>query len=99
MGKSVKKTPVIKDNGRSKKKQKAIANRILRRKLKNPDYGATKGNAYKKEFESYNIADYVIYWTKEEAIKQYKTGKWINKDEFPTLESWLQYWKKCVVRK
>lgn len=99
MGKSRKKTPVIKDNGRSKKKNKTIANKTVRSKLKDPEFSIANGNAYKKEFESYNIADYVCYWTKEEAIHQYETSTWINKKQYPTLESWLTYWRKCVINK
>ena len=34
MGKSYKKTPVIKENGESKKKMKTIANKAVRRKMK-----------------------------------------------------------------
>lgn len=99
MGKSKKKMPIVKDNGKSKKKDKAIANRIVRSRLKDPDFVIANGNAYKKEFESYNIADYVAYWTKEDAIRYYNTSEWVDKKKYPTLESWLIYWEKCMLNK
>lgn len=72
MGKSVKKTPINKDNNSSKKEQKRRANKAVRRKLKDLDYTISNGRSYQKEFESYNIADYVCRWTKEEAIQDYE---------------------------
>ena len=98
MGKSKKKIPIVKDNGKSKKRDKAIANRIVRSRLKDPDFVIANGNAYKKEFESYNIADYVAYWTKEDAIRYYNTNEWV-KDKYPTLESWLINWEKTMLNK
>ena len=59
MGKSYKKTPIIKENGGSKKQMKTIANKAVRSKLKDPDFEIANGSAYKKEYESYDIADYV----------------------------------------
>lgn len=100
MGKSVKKTPIIKDNGKGKKKDKALANRATRRKLKDPDFSISDGKSYKKEYESYRIADYVCRWTQEEAIEEYnKINSFIDKRKYPTLESFLNYWKKCMLRK
>ena len=99
MSKSIRKTPILKDNGRSKKQNRAIANRIVRRKLKNLDYEIADGTAYKKEFESYNIADYVRYWSEEDARREYATNQFIDRNRFPTLESFLIFWKKCMKRK
>lgn len=100
MSRSYKKTPVVKDNRRSKKWKKALANRTVRRKLNDPEYGMADGRAYKKEYESWNIADYVIRWTKEEAIAEYNAANnFIDKDRFPTLESWIEWWEKCMKRK
>ena len=55
MGKSYKKTPIIKENGESKKKMKTIANKAVRRKMKDTDFEITNGNAYRKEFESLTL--------------------------------------------
>lgn len=99
MGKSVKKIPIIKDNGSSKKKSKRLANKAVRSKLKNLDYEIADGKAYKKEFESYNIADYVSYWTKDDAINYYYNSSWIDREKYPTLDSWLVYWEKTMLKK
>ena len=99
MSRSVKKNPVIKDNGKSKKAQKTHANRIVRRKLKDPEFDIADGKAYKKEFESWNIADYVSRWTKEDAIKLYNEDRLVDRRKFPTLEKWLEYWEKCMIKK
>ena len=103
MGKSYKRTPIIKDNGNSKKSQKRQATHSVRNKLKR-GIEISNGNAYKKHYESYDIADYVCRWTKEEAIKQYEKPcrySWETnwKEEYPTLEDFLNYWEKCMRRK
>jgi hypothetical protein len=99
MSRSYKKTPVIKDNGKSKKISKTFAVRKTRRKLKNLDYEIADGKAYRKEFESWEIADYVSRWTKEKAIQEYETNQYIDKKRFPTLQSWINYWEKYMYRK
>ena len=97
MGKSYKKTPVIKENGESKKKMKTIANKAVRRKMKDADFEIANGNAYRKEYESYDIADYISRQTKHDAIEAYKNKRWIQ--EKYTLEKWLNEWKKAMLRK
>lgn len=112
MGKSYKKTPVVKDNNRSKKQQKKTASRKVRRMLKEKEDLITGGCSYKKLSESYDIADYVCRWTEQEAIEHYNkmmsdvndglhddTYKKIFFEEFPTLESYLIHWKKQMIRK
>lgn len=107
MGKSVKKTPMTKENSRgSNKHRKAIANRQIRRKL-NRDKESVKGSTYKKMYESWNISDYTFRMTKEDAIKDYY--RWLRWDEengftttktrFPTLEDFLNWWEKTYMRK
>ena len=73
MSRSYKKTPIIKDNGKSKKRAKTFAIRKTRRKLKNLDYEIADGKSYKKEFESWIIADHVCYWTEEQARTYYES--------------------------
>jgi hypothetical protein len=102
MGKSLKKTPISKDNGDSHKENKKIANRRVRSKLRNLEYEIKNGKSYRKEYPSYDIADHIFYWSKEEAIKEYRNPdhSWIYWDkEFPTLEDWLNYWEKSTIRK
>ena len=102
MGKSYRKNPIVKDNGKSKKEMKSLANRKVRRKLNDPDFNIADGKAYKKEFESWDIADFISRWTKEDAIKEYesksKKYRWF-KEEWPTLEDYLNYWEKTMHRK
>lgn len=71
MSRSIKKNPVVKDGGKSKKKQKTQANRKVRRKLNNPDYLLADGNDYRKVTESWGIADFICRQSKEDAIKYY----------------------------
>ena len=99
MSRSYKKHPINKDGGKSKKEIRSLANRKVRRKLSDPNFGIANGKAYKKEFESWDIADCISRWTKEEAIAEYEEGKFIDKERFPTLESWINFWEKCMIRK
>ena len=48
MSRSRKKNPIRKENGKSRKHNKQIANRIARSKIKNPNFDLNNGNAYKK---------------------------------------------------
>ena len=73
MSRSYRKNPIIKDNGKSKKEMKSLANRKVRRKLNDPDFNIADGKAYKKEIESWDIADFISRWTKEDAIKEYES--------------------------
>jgi len=102
MSRSYRKTPIVKDNGKSKKEAKAHANRTVRRRLKDPDYEIADGKAYRKEVESWGIADCISYWTEEQARAEYPAKcaqyKWF-KEEWPTLESFLIFWKKCMKNK
>ena len=99
MSRSYKKHPINKDGGKSKKEIRSLANRKVRRKLNDPNFGIANGKAYKKEFESWDIADCILRWTKEDAIREYKTQIYIDKKRFPTLESFLNFWEKCMHRK
>ena len=102
MSRSYRKNPIVKDNGKSKKEMKSLANRKVRRKLNDPDFNMADGKAYKKEFESWDIADFISRWTKEDAINEYesksKKYRWF-KEEWPTLEDYLNYWEKTMHRK
>lgn len=94
MSRSYKKTPIVKDRNKG---QKALANRTVRRKLKDSDYGMANGKSYKKEYESWNISDYYFMMTEEEAKQEWeessKKYKWF-REEYPTLESYMKWWKK-----
>ena len=100
MSRSYKKNPVAKETG-DKKSRKQIANRRVRRRIKdNEDMPARL--QHKKMTESWDITDYKTSMTREEAIIWYNESR--NKSEkfkkrFPTLEKWLKYWDKCYRRK
>ena len=76
---------------------KNIANKAVRSKLKDPDFEIANGNAYKKEYESYDIADYVCRWTRKDAILKYKNESKIR--EKYSLKEWLNKWEKTMLRK
>lgn len=97
MSKSYKKFPILKQEKLDKKDW----NRKARRKLKiNPleknilDEDSEfyfRGRQYKKV---YPYCKWEYPWTYQEAIDSYKPCK-----SFPTLESWIDYWKRCCLRK
>ena len=98
MSRSIRKTPIVKDGGRSSKRGKKQANKAVR-KYKDE---ISNGAAYKKIYCSYNINDYITYWTEEDAIELYyelkeKYSNWgmdYFEKKYPTLESYLLYWRK-----
>lgn len=100
MSRSIKRKPVSKDceSGKWGKKQ---ANRKVRREKE----FSGKGKQYKKIYNSWNIHDFVCYWTLDDAIKDWYNEEkeptqyqWRHK-QFKTLENWINYWKKCMIRK
>ena len=57
-------------------------------------------NYYKRHFNSYNIHDWIMRWSKLQAMKDYYTdrcGVW--QDEYATVNGFLNYWAKCYHRK
>ena len=102
MSRSYKKTPVVKDNFGGKT-GKRLANKKVR-KLKNELF---KGGEYKKVYESWDINDYISYYTLEEAIKDWlkeeqpdvsSTSHYLH-NKYGSLERWIQAWKKMMVGK
>ena len=90
MSKSYKKFPIVRQDKFNKKEW----NRKVRRL--DIDY-SLKGNQYKKVFINFNSWKYP--WFLEEAIEQYQNSDRFPNNEFPTLESWIEYWKNCCRRK
>lgn len=102
MSRSYKKNPYVTDNG-STKQNKRIANRTVRRRLKQ-DEDMPVRLPHKKMTESYDICDFRWRMTREDAIHWYenemehKASAYFKK-HYPTLEAWLKYWEKCYIRK
>ena len=106
MSRSYKKNPFVTDNGDTKQ-NKRLANRAVRRRLKNEEDIPAR-LPHKKMTESYNICDYRWRMTREEAIQWYKDQYEWQKNKgtldyflkrYPTLDAWLKYWDKCCRRK
>ena len=115
MSRSYKHTPISKDNEGSTKWRK----RYAASKVRNIDIDSVKGDAlvsnarsiYKKINEdTYNVHDYIAYWSREDAIAQYESivkgntnrSHWWREKflrEYPTLEDYLRYWAKLMKRK
>lgn len=70
----------------------------MNRQLRRTKGEVPNGNKYKK-FQRHWLW-YPRRWTKEDAINDYESGEYpYIQMEFPTLESYLNYWAKCVRRK
>ena len=95
MSRSYKKVPIIKDNSKSSKWYKNQANRRVR--YSNLDF-PKKSNSYKKYYESWDIHDYILHYSKKEAIYFYTTSNLLHED-YIDLDDYLnRYWKihfKC----
>lgn len=110
MSRSYKKHPISKDGNRSSKKDKQIANRKIRRNYKNDL--PTRGKGFRKFSDSYDINDYIEYWSKEEAIQDWNNEikeaetrgipleKWGWHSRYASLEEFLdKAWAKSQKRK
>ena len=98
MSRSYKKHPFVTDHRcGTTKHNKQIANRTIRRHK----MVLMQGGEYKKAYCTYNISDYRWYWTEKDAMEHYfkqSPDSFIRK-HYPTLDSYLEYQKKCCVRK
>ena len=103
MSRSYKKNPYVTDHSQGTKYMKRIANRTVRRRIKD-DEDMPARLPHKKMTESWDICDYRWRMTREDAIEWYETRStydsqgWYAK-QWPTLEAWLKYWDKCYRRK
>ena len=100
MSRSRKKNPITKDHWGGKF-GKRMASKAVRR---SKDFSLS-GGEYKKIYESWNINDYISYYSKEDAIKD-----WYDEEaehckyqhlhkKYGTLERWLKAWEKMSLRK
>lgn len=98
MSRSYKRNPISKDGGSRKKESKRLANKVVRNY---EDMPRRARKAYKKVFCSWDIADYVSRYTLKQAIEDYyewDEDSWFRK-QYPTLESYIENWKKWYLRK
>lgn len=95
MSRSYKKTPITKGCGYGRFGKK-YANRILRRNNE-----IFKRSLYKRNFNSWDINDYINYFSLEDAkeyYNQHKDEDWFN-IRFKTLDDYIDNWKKYYRRK
>lgn len=90
MSKSYKKYPLLRV---TRKEDYRILNRQLRHD-KLAEF--PKGGSFKRHRPHWNSWAYL--WTKEQAVQEYKETERI-RHKFPTLEEWLDYWARTVIRK
>lgn len=94
--------------GRSMKKGKQVANRKIRRKLKNPDIEVGNGRHYKSlGIDSWDLWEFKFLETKQDTIEQWETEQKLianNIQSWKTLKDWslddqLNNWAKFHKRK
>ena len=100
MSRSYKKNPVVSDYSKNTTKyNNRLANKRFRKNIA-LEKDTLRKPKYKHYSQSYNIFDYKIRMSKEEAVIWYNEGAAPDiKKYYPTLESWLNYWEKCYRRK
>lgn len=94
MSRSRKKHPYVNVVNTEGKEGKKFATK----KVRNSDDLPSAPGAFKKLF---TIDRWRHRWTKEEAIAKWENaskGSWLRR-KYPTLESYLKYWSKCVEKK
>ena len=122
MSRSYKKNPVYTDGKRrTTKETKQKANRCVRRYnkqivngyfMRDPRYLdilTLDGKSYTRFFPSWDIHDYVSWWSKAEAVNTYEHPHWIydgfrnewwhTYDQFEDLDEFLNFWEKYQRRK
>lgn len=95
--KSYKKYPIVKQEKVDKtlwnhKIRNLKIEKIFEENWEDESLFSLKGKQYQKIFPNWNTWQYI--WTLEDAIENYHPNNY-----FPTLESWIEYWKKCCFRK
>ena len=105
MSRSYKKTPVATDNGthtKFAKRQSASRARNIPIESEESEVIASSRSAFKKIFrDTYDIHDFIDYWSKEDAIAYYYRNQDTGLvDEYKDLDDFLnRYWKKYMIRK
>lgn len=89
MSRSYKKTPIVKDNIKTRKYYKRQANKLIRRSPLVFD-----GNYYRKIYNSWDIYDYVNYCTFEEYMSSSHLLSYCGSEE-----EQKQSWRRCFYLK
>lgn len=83
MSRSYRKTPIVKEH-RSNKYGKQQANRKVRRYNKVPHNQHLTNKGYKKLFETWDISDFTLKYTKEEALRDIENGE----SQYQSIADW-----------
>lgn len=103
MSRSYKQHPIVKDNGKSKKVGKNLANKMVNTYIQRAvdgDMPMPQGSSYKKIYDSWKIADWTFRCTEQEWREKYY--KYLNSpDDYEreyaaryTIDEWMQLWAK-----
>lgn len=85
MSRSYRKYPIV--------KQERVCKRTWNRAVRNMNLDfSLRGSQYKRIMRNWNTWQYP--WTLRDAISQYQPSV-----RFPTLDSWVLYWKRCCLWK
>ena len=95
MSRSYKKNPIYTDRPDGAKYWKRLANKKVRKE----NIHFLKGKKYKRLFNSWEIHDYIFYWDKKQALKDFKRYRYL-KEDYKNEEEFLnKHWKKYQYRK
>lgn len=97
MSRSYKKSPVWTDGRGGQKKAKRTANKQWRKR--DLDYCPRAKKEYRKNYCSYEIHDWISYYSETEAYYTWKEN-WIYQKEYPTFEEYFnKEYAKYFIRK
>ena len=92
MSKSYKKYPIVKQE-----KFRRLDKKYWNRRIRNLDIDyCLNGSQYKKIFQNWNTWQYP--WFLEDALKTYHENEYWQ-EEYPNVDDFINYWKRCCVRK
>ena len=95
MSRSYKKNPIYTDRPNGAKYWKRLANKKVRKE----NIHFLKGKKYKRLFNSWEIHDYICYWDKFQALKDFRRYRYLKKDYKNEEEFLNKHWGKYQYRK
>ena len=85
--------------GRSMKAGKQMANRKIRRKLKNVNIDVGNGHYYKHlGIDRWDLYEFKFHETEKDVTHDFERGSWLYRN-YETIEEALNDWKKSYKRK